>query len=78
MPSYNLFVTTPQGHTFKTLNSPYPTRQAAMRTIIMSIRNSPEVTLEDATAFARKAAGIPLGQTIEHATSGVTFRTEEA
>ncbi len=78
MPSYNLFVTTSTGRTFKTLNSPYATRQAAMRTIIMAIRNSPQVTVEDATAFARKAAGIPLGETIEHATSGASFRTEEA
>lgn len=77
---YNLFITRPNGVTFKTLRSPYDSRADSIRTARMFLEG---IGVYDATggtaqSFAQLVAAYPLGETITHKDLGVSFRTELA
>lgn len=73
--SFDLYVTSPNGRTFKSLRSPYPDRQAITRTV-RTVSASEEEAVEDTAAFAERVAALPLGETLTHTKSGVSFRVE--
>ena len=80
---YNLFVTRADGTTFKTLRSPYSNRREALstvRTVIWGTVDGPpsEQVAETIADFARNVAAAPLGESVIHTPSGITFRTERA
>lgn len=75
--TFDLFVTTKLGRTYKTLNSPYATRQETHRTVAMGVRCGPTgPTAEEAEAFADSVFTAPLGVPVTHGATGLTFRTE--
>jgi hypothetical protein len=72
---FNLLVTRPNGSTYRTLNSPYPTREetgCSVRIIVM-----PNLDDDQARALAAAVIAAPLGETVAHPLFGATFRTEE-
>lgn len=73
---YDLFITSIQGETHKSLRSPYPTREDTRRTVricVSGVGSLPNPSPE----FVDAVLSAPLGQTVRHEESGVAFRTEE-
>jgi hypothetical protein len=73
---FDLFITSPQGHTRKALRSPYDRREdtaATVRAVITDLGRHAAAVEE----FARKVTDAPLGETVTHEPTGTTFRTEE-
>jgi hypothetical protein len=76
---FNLFITSVQGETRKSLRSPYHDRDATRRTVLVCIvDHSPSSASSVDVEFARQVADAPLGETVRHLRSGIAFRTEEA
>lgn len=74
---FNLYVTTSTGRTFKTLRSPYTNRTSAESTVRMQI--SPDFgTFREVSDFAKTVTAAPLGETVTHGASGISFRTVAA
>jgi hypothetical protein len=75
--SFNLFITSASGErTFKTLRSPYPSREHT-RSTARHVLMSHDVPQVEADAFTALMADTPLGETVRHEVSGVAFCTEE-
>lgn len=76
---FNLFITPPAGRTFKSLRSPYPDREAARRTVVITVADSlHSCDTERESGFADRVITAPLGETVVHEPTGVAFRTEES
>ncbi len=76
-PTFDLFITTKEGRTSKSLRSPYPSREETRRTITVVVSGPPEnITHGEATAFADSVFTAPLGVPVTHEATGITFRTE--
>ncbi len=75
--AFDLFITSPKGHTVKALSSPYATRLEVLRTVTVLLVNDGE-TQSAVDDFTDRVFHAPLGETVAHEASGTTFRTEEA
>lgn len=73
---FDLFITSTQGRTVKSLRSPYPDRNATRRTIT-AVAGDKDIPPEETRAFADRVIAAPLGESVVHPVHGVTFRTEE-
>lgn len=74
---FDTFVTSPEGRTFKTLNSPYRVRDAVRRIVRMTLGESAPPS-EEGWVFIDRVVDAPLGETVTHAATGISFRTEAA
>lgn len=76
--AYNLFITTASGRTFTAARSPYPDRDATQRTVAVTVASTIyDEDIEKQENFARRVASAPLGETVTHPATGISFRTEE-
>lgn len=73
-PLFDLFVTTPQGRTFKTMRSPYPSREEMRRTVRIQVTGTAPAA--EVAAFADSVLTAPVGTPVTHGATGITFRTE--
>lgn len=73
---FDLFITSSEGRTFKSMRSPYPTRRAADR-IVRICASSEHETEGQLDAFVEQVLAAPLGETVHHEATGIAFRTEE-
>lgn len=75
--TFDLFVTTKLGRTFKSVNSPYAAREGARHTVATFVRCAPNgVSREEADTFADSVFTAPVGTPVTHGATGLTFRTE--
>lgn len=75
---FNLYVGRRGGRSFKTLRSPYDTRQDTERTVHVILADTFPGPDDPIPGFAKQVSAAPLGETVTHAPTGRTFRTEEA
>ena len=76
---FDLFITSTEGRTFKSMRSPYPDREAARRTVVVSVADSlHSCDTERESSFADRVITAPLGETVVHEPTGIAFRTEES
>lgn len=74
---FNLLVTRTDGVTFTTLRSPYGSRDDTRRTVaVILAEKAPPTASSDDVEFARRVSEKPLGESITHLRTGLTFRTE--
>ena len=75
--AFNLFITSPRGREYRSLNSPYESREMARSTIRMMLIDSP-TSNEETQVFIARVLDAPPGETVTHEATGISFRTEEA
>lgn len=76
---FNLLITSVEGHTFLSSRSPYDERKDTPRTVAMCVASSNRTEDRERQAdFACRVTVAPLGETVTHPATGISFRTEEA
>lgn len=75
---FNLFITSVEGHTFLSSRSPYDERKDAQRTVAMCVASSNRTEdTEKQADFVCRVTTAPLGETVTHPATRISFRTEE-
>ena len=74
---FDLFITSPRGRGYRSLNSPYDSREATRATVRMMLIESPSSS-DETQGFIARVLDAPLGETVTHEATGISFRTEEA
>lgn len=75
---YDLYVIRPDGTEFKTLRSPYDTREDTAVSVVTIAGGEGRLPLDDTYAFGAKVADAPLGETVTYEGEDLAFRTEES